>query len=71
MSKMKMNKAPLNDISSPRFDVDHYSAEEKKEVDPHKRSAKKIQIKKYMYSAEESDEKKSVEANNRAIESDQ
>ena len=50
MSKMKMNKAPLEDIASPRFDVDKYSPEEKKEVDPHKRSAKKIRINKYMYS---------------------
>lgn len=63
MSKMKMNKAPLNEIASPRFDVDKYSPEEKKEVDPQKRSAKKIRINKYMYS-EESEEKKSRESNN-------
>jgi len=60
---MKMNKAPLNEIASPRFDVDKYSPEEKKEVDPQKRSAKKIRINKYMYS-EESEEKKSRESNN-------
>jgi len=52
MSKMKMNKAPLNEIASPRFDVDKYSPEEKKEVEPQKRSAKKIRINKYMYSQE-------------------
>jgi hypothetical protein len=71
MSKMKMNKAPLNEIASPRFDVDKYSPEEKKEVDPQKRSAKKIRINKYMYS-QESEEKKSRGSNNNiAGESDQ
>jgi len=71
MSKLRLNKASLNEIASPSFDVERYSVEEKKEVDPQKRSAKKIQIKKYMYSAEESDEKNSKVSNKWAGVSDQ